>query len=231
LQPLKKFYEENLYPLQDGILNCVKNLNLPFYLTGGTALSRGYFNHRYSDDIDLFTNSNPDFKSHSDAIVLTLKNNTYAIDTSTMILSQDYVSFYVSCEGLSNIQCKLDLVNDKAPHFGIIQPTPVYYKTDDWYNILINKFTALFRLEIKDFVDIWIIAKNKKFNWDDIITKGREKELGLDAIVCAHLMKTISFELLPTIKWAIDVSFDEFLKDMDTIAIDLLKGCDNSLVT
>ena len=44
-------------------------------------------------------------------------------------------------------------------------------------------------------------------------------------------MKTISFELLPTIKWAIDVSFDEFLKDMDTIAIDLLQGCDNSLVT
>ncbi|HPK45112.1 MAG TPA: nucleotidyl transferase AbiEii/AbiGii toxin family protein, partial [Spirochaetota bacterium] len=37
------------------MLNCVKNLNLPFYLTGGTALSRGYFNHRYSDDIDLFT--------------------------------------------------------------------------------------------------------------------------------------------------------------------------------
>ncbi len=31
-----------------------KKLETPFYLTGGTALSRHYFNHRYSDDIVLF---------------------------------------------------------------------------------------------------------------------------------------------------------------------------------
>ncbi|MGI5097497.1 nucleotidyl transferase AbiEii/AbiGii toxin family protein [Treponema socranskii] len=48
------YYEENLYGLQNGVLNIVKNLDVPFYLTGGTALSRGYYHHRYSDDLDFF---------------------------------------------------------------------------------------------------------------------------------------------------------------------------------
>jgi len=38
----------NLYPLQDGVLRIVQGLALPFYLTGGTALSRHYFAHRHS---------------------------------------------------------------------------------------------------------------------------------------------------------------------------------------
>lgn len=48
-----EYYEESLYRLQNGVLNTVKSLNTPFYLTGGTALSRGYYNHRYSDDLDF----------------------------------------------------------------------------------------------------------------------------------------------------------------------------------
>lgn len=33
---LSEFYEENLYRLQDGVLNIVKNCDTPLYLTGGT---------------------------------------------------------------------------------------------------------------------------------------------------------------------------------------------------
>ena len=51
---LSEFYEENLYRLQDGVLNIVKNCGTPLYLTGGTALSRAYYRHRYSDDLDFF---------------------------------------------------------------------------------------------------------------------------------------------------------------------------------
>lgn len=55
------FYRDILYPFQDGILNIVKQSGTPFYLTGGTALSRHYFHHRFSDDLDLFVNSEPDY--------------------------------------------------------------------------------------------------------------------------------------------------------------------------
>ena len=61
MSPLDAFYVENLYPLQNGVLQIVDKLGSPFYLTGGTALSRGYYDHRYSDDLDLFVNQNDDF--------------------------------------------------------------------------------------------------------------------------------------------------------------------------
>jgi len=51
----EKFYRENLYPFQDGILAIARHIDVPFYLTGGTALSRHYSPVRYSDDLDLWT--------------------------------------------------------------------------------------------------------------------------------------------------------------------------------
>ena len=64
-----KYYEENLYPFQDKVLRILKNCDLPFYLTGGTAVSRGYLNHRYSDDLDLFVNNDPDFQLHIEKVL------------------------------------------------------------------------------------------------------------------------------------------------------------------
>jgi len=36
-------------------------LKLVFYLTGGKAASCGYLDHRFSDDLDFFTNDDPHF--------------------------------------------------------------------------------------------------------------------------------------------------------------------------
>ncbi|MEK6794959.1 MAG: nucleotidyl transferase AbiEii/AbiGii toxin family protein [Spirochaetota bacterium] len=45
-------YENTLYPLQNKVCRLVEESGTPFYLTGGTALSRCYYHHRYSDDLD-----------------------------------------------------------------------------------------------------------------------------------------------------------------------------------
>jgi predicted nucleotidyltransferase component of viral defense system len=47
-----EFYEKILYPVQDKIFSLIQSEK--FYLTGGTCLSRFYYNHRYSDDLDFF---------------------------------------------------------------------------------------------------------------------------------------------------------------------------------
>ena len=60
------------YKLQDDFLRIFfsESFAPDFYLTGGTALSRFYLNHRLSDDIDLFTqNQQIDF-SHVNSLVL-----------------------------------------------------------------------------------------------------------------------------------------------------------------
>lgn len=47
--------------LQDEILGLVFAENTEFYLTGGTCLNRFYFEKRYSDDLDFFTNFSDTF--------------------------------------------------------------------------------------------------------------------------------------------------------------------------
>jgi len=47
--------------LQDQALKLIDALDTGFYLTGGTALSRVYLGHRFSDDLDFFLNDHPDF--------------------------------------------------------------------------------------------------------------------------------------------------------------------------
>jgi len=58
----EKSYYNRLYAFQDEIMKVVHRQEVDFYLTGGTALSRFYLNHRYSDDLDFFINQAPDFK-------------------------------------------------------------------------------------------------------------------------------------------------------------------------
>ena len=55
------FYFEVLYPFQDRVLKVVNELETGFYLGGGTAASRGYLNHRFSDDLDLFVDDDDRF--------------------------------------------------------------------------------------------------------------------------------------------------------------------------
>ena len=50
-----------LYKLQDKVFEALKGNYGSLYLTGGTALSRFYLHHRYSDDLDFFVNSDPSF--------------------------------------------------------------------------------------------------------------------------------------------------------------------------
>jgi len=44
------FYTHTLYPFQDELLKLINQVETGFYLTGGTAASRGYLRHRYSLD-------------------------------------------------------------------------------------------------------------------------------------------------------------------------------------
>jgi hypothetical protein len=46
-----KYYRDKLYPFQDQVLKLIQDLDVGFYLTGGTALGRCFLNHRYSDDL------------------------------------------------------------------------------------------------------------------------------------------------------------------------------------
>lgn len=224
------FYEESLYKLQNGVLNIVKNLNVPFYLTGGTALSRGYYNHRYSDDLDFFLNHDSNFDSYVSSVLEELKTKGfYWSNEIGFVKSMDFYSLIVQHSDFCT-KLKLDFVNDIVAHFGDIQNTDVYYRTDSIRNILSNKITAIFRMSAKDVVDIREICIHEKFDWNEIFTEVREKELGIEPLEVVEILKGIPKIAFNSIKWIQTTDYETFMCDIEIIARDMLGLTFNSLV-
>src|SRR3990172_6462130 len=139
-----EFYSKKLYPFQDGILNIVRELRLPFYLTGGTALSRYYFDHRYSDDLDLFVNDDINFNFYIETFYNALREKESSgklkIDNQKIRRSKNFSQFFIVKEGTI---LKIDMVNDIAVHYGELFEDKILGKIDSLRNILSNKLSAI----------------------------------------------------------------------------------------
>ena len=175
----------------------MKKLNTDFYLTGGTALSRGYFGHRYSDDLDLFMNQRDDY-SHNVQLLLkgfeeAQKNGEFSIDYNHLQKFENYTQFMLlrRIED-EDISLKVDVVNDIAVHYGDLHYDDLLGAIDSWRNILSNKLAAIFRYEAKDVADIWIIAKQRQFDWMSIVEEAKTKEAAVDPVLIFEILKVIS---------------------------------------
>ena len=184
----EQFYQNKLFPFQDEILHVMQRVESPFYLTGGTALSRCYLHHRYSDDLDFFVNK--------DEVIL-----------------------------------KVELVNDVKFHWGGLQECAIYYRVDNWRNILSNKLCSLSRREVKDLVDVIFISKSYAFNWEDIFGDARQKDLWVEPLEICKIIDECPLELFDRIKWVSPVGTKELGDYMKTLRDDIFWGRDNSLLT
>jgi hypothetical protein len=231
------FYTKSLYPFQDGILHIVKSIGAPFYLTGGTALSRYYRSPRYSDDLDLFVNDRPDFNSWVEQLFRGLAGAAKdgwcrILQDRTQRFSSAVQIFVESTEkgGSPGTLLKVDLVNDVAPRFGDLEWDDALGRIDSWRNILSNKITALYRVEVKDVVDLWFLSKSRAFNWTEIIKEACEKEAGIDPLVLVDLLKSFPVDELSSIKWIDPVpDFRPFEKEISLMADDIFMGSRNRL--
>ncbi|MDO8610869.1 MAG: nucleotidyl transferase AbiEii/AbiGii toxin family protein [bacterium] len=215
---MNSYYDDTLYPLQDKVLKLIDGLQTPFYLTGGTALSRCYFNHRYSDDLDFFVNKDSNFIKFSEQILSNLMKN---FEVEVIIKSESYISIKV------NKILKIDLVNDVQYRYGQLEKKKIFSKVDNVKNILSNKLSALIsRDEAKDVVDIWVIAKNSKIDWKDIFLSANSKAVGIFPPDIAKRLIEFPIGLLERIKWVKDKkpTVDDFQTDLNSI-------CDSFLAT
>jgi predicted nucleotidyltransferase component of viral defense system len=160
-----QYYEKNLYPLQDGVLSIISKCGVRFFLTGGTALSRAYYQHRYSDDLDFFVNDDPEYTEQLKTVYSRLKEEGFFWSTTTDFIStKNFTSFKIRWNK-SDTELKLDFVNDVASYFGEITETRIFHRTDSIRNMLSNKLTALFRYTGKDVADIREIALRESVDW------------------------------------------------------------------
>ncbi|MEE3410641.1 MAG: nucleotidyl transferase AbiEii/AbiGii toxin family protein [Treponema sp.] len=207
----------------------MKELGTPFYLTGGTALSRGYYKHRYSDDLDFFVNNDSNFSKNADRVIDALSAKGYSWDPDTEFYKT--VGFYTMKIHHKDFSMglKIDFVNDIEAHFGEIRETEFFYRTDSIRNILSNKLSASTRFAGKDMVDIREICLHEKFNWGEIFEEVRQKEIGLDPDTVSQIIEGTPRSAFDRIKWITKPSWEQFQKDIKTISMDMLKLGENSL--
>ena len=80
---------KSIYTLQDKVLENIFSRETTFYLTGGTCLNRFYYNRRYSDDLDLFTNDNALFRDDVRIVIEGFKSSS--LGYTVIVDTRDFV--------------------------------------------------------------------------------------------------------------------------------------------
>lgn len=193
----ENFYKEKLYPFQDSVLKLIDDLDTHFYLTGGTALSRCYLNHRYSDDLDFFVNDLVEFKTE---VYKVQKELDSKYDVEVERAGEKFQRLIIRKD---EVISKLEFINDFPFHFGGFESSKVFTRIDNIFNILSNKITAAVdRNEVKDFADIFSIVRYlEKIDWKAIFVSASSKSAGIFVPLVAERLGNFNFDMLKQIKW------------------------------
>jgi predicted nucleotidyltransferase component of viral defense system len=168
-----------LTPLQRRLLAEIGESPLKdqFFLTGGTALAALYLHHRYSVDLDLFT-ENPAAVAQ---VVPTMQEITDRLDleiTFTRTLGTFLEAFVTSPDGE---RIEFDFAQDSPYRLEPIRfDQELQLAVDNPTDIACNKLSALFdRAEPKDFVDVYFIVR-EFLPFEQLVTLARQKHVGID---------------------------------------------------
>lgn len=211
-----EYYNNVLYPLQDKAIKAFKDS--PFYLTGGTTLSRGYYNHRFSDDLDYFVNYLPNFELLAETRVERLQHVFGDVEV-------DYKGEYFYRVFVAGRQLKIEMVNDVPSHVGEKTTHPVLGLIDSRENILANKITAVVdRCMPKDIADVYFLLKDC-LDLKQSLLDAHSKAAGIAPLYVAKVLAEYDYNLLDTeIKWTAPVASETIKQYLTGIAVHIVKG-------
>lgn len=163
-----------LTPLQYKFISAVsgnKKILGVFYLTGGTALSAYYLEHRYSEDLDFFSKTEIDILS-IDIFLKSLKSglhvkktdfqqsfnrNIFFLHTDHEILKTEFTYF------------PFEFIEKPVKKNGIYVNSITDIATDKTFTIAQNP-------RARDFIDLYLILKKyRKFSLDGLLKMARAK--------------------------------------------------------
>jgi hypothetical protein len=213
------YFYNSLYPLQDQVLALIHQLETGLYLSGGTAASRGYLNHRFSDDIDLFADDDKNFGLWSERVI-------HAISSAKMgeliigLREERFFRLTLTHEGVA---LKIEMINDVPSRVGLIQDHPILGRLDSAENILANKITALLdREEPKDLADIWGFCHLRGLSLEEAISGAQGKAAGVFPADLARLLCSATKADWEAVRWINAPKEDEYLADLNILGEKLL---------
>lgn len=141
-----------------------------FYLTGGTALAGFYLNHRYSEDLDFFSENEFDVLQ----IDIALQKIRKKLGVSKIDFQQSYNRniFFLN---FGEIAVKTEFtyfpfrrIETGKKEYGI--------QIDSLLDIAVNKLFSVYqRTQARDYVDLYAIVKKTDYIIEDLIKKARSK--------------------------------------------------------
>lgn len=214
-----------LYQLQDKVLLFIKELGLPVYLTGGTALGRFYLDHRYCENLYFNIDDGNRYLQYISILKKGLEN-TCQLDLNKSYFSEDFTRIFLLEQGMT---LKIELIRNIKRHegrlsaykFGMID-LPEY--------ILPKKLRAItWRNDLEDFFDLVQMARNYSFKWSEFyfsVTHGanvRPEDIKKQLL-------TYPVESIVHVEWLKNpIDMASFKLDLSKIASDFVAGADNSL--
>lgn len=203
------------YVLQDKFLNRFFSgrFATDFYLTGGTALARFYFQHRESVDLDLFTqNQKTDFSIVN--LEIERIGRELGLETIKQVTTDTFLQFIF--QDSQQDLLKIDLVKDIPVHFGEFKQKG-NIRLDSLENIGSNKITAIFgRTDHKDFIDLYYILNETNFTFEHLVSLAKQKDLGLTDFYLANSIDQIEIaSQMPILLKPLNIKeYNEFYKKL-----------------
>lgn len=215
----RSFYFDTLYPLQDKALKVLRGLETGFYLTGGTAASRGYLHHRFSDDLDLFVNDDRQFLLWADRLAQGLSGA--GLGTVQVLMKEERFVRLNLTQGTT--QLKIEMVNDVPSRVGEIADHPVLGRLDSAENILANKVTALLdREEPKDLADVWGFCCCLGLSLAAALEGAQGKAAGIFPVDVARLLCTADRRDWKLVRWIETPDSDQYLTELRELGESLI---------
>jgi len=148
-----------------------------FFLTGGTALSAFYLQHRLSEDLDFFTEQ-PTRVARVIPVLEKLASKL-AFDIEIRRQFRSYLEIVLKFKNRQTIRC--DFALDAPYRLKPVQVAPEFeILIDNEIDIACNKLSALYdRAEAKDFIDVFFVHKHI-LPFDRLLEYAKTKHVGLD---------------------------------------------------
>jgi len=207
---------------QSHFLECVQNesqITKRFYLTGGTALSEFYLQHRLSYDIDLFTEQEEINQRVTESFLKKVSPvlSVVHIKRSQFLGLFSYVLVYSDKEEL-----KVDF--NYYPFPRIRKGT--HYKNlvvDSVYDIAANKLHTIFmHPRSRDYLDLYFIMQRYNYSLDKLILDAKAKfDWDIDRITLASQFLRVrdidesAIVIVPFDKKEMDVFFLKLAKELE----------------
>jgi len=207
---------DQLYALQDWTLARFKEVPHGLHLSGGTALSRGYYQHRDSEDLDLFANDAPDFGLWRDRCLDALLRAAPAagLRLETVLREDRFGRAFLH----GPVSLKLEFVNDVPFRVGQPWNHPNLGPLDTKENILANKISALVdRQEPKDLADIYWLCCRDSLGLLAAIEHAGSKAAGIFPPLLARALEEGLRRGLPQVAWRAAPEQSEFRTGIESL--------------